>query len=168
MERFVPRALSLVRQTSRNERDAWRREGRQQMIGTLSPQEIDAILRRHRVGRLACSANDRPYVVPISYAYDGVDIYCYSAPGRKLEVMREQPLVCFEVDEILENTNWQSVVAEAQFEELTGGPAREAAITKLTCPGSDLVPRGLSNRADIVIFRLRLIERSGRFERRDA
>ena len=45
------------------------------MIGTLSPEEIEALLRRHRVGRNGCSANDRPYVVPITYNYDGGYVY---------------------------------------------------------------------------------------------
>lgn len=138
------------------------------MIGNLSEQEIDALLRRHRVGRLGCSANDRPYVVPISYAYDGVYIYGYSGRGRKIEIMREQPLVCFEIDEVSQDTSWQSVVVEARFEELREGRAREAAIRQLTGAGNGLVSRSVTDREDITIFRLRLLERSGRFERRDA
>ncbi len=138
------------------------------MIGTLSDQEMDALLRRQRIGRLACSANDRPYVVPISYAYDGTYVYGYTAVGRKLDIMREQPLVCFEVDEIKHDTFWHSVVAEGEFEELTGGWARDHAIAQLTSGDGGLVPRGLGDRDGMVIFRLRLTERSGRFERRDA
>lgn len=138
------------------------------MIGTLSEEEMDAVLRRQRIGRLACSLNDRPYVVPISYAYDGAYIYGYTAPGRKLDTMRAQPQVCFEVDEINHDTSWQSVVAEGEFEELCDGLARDHAILQLTVSGGGLVPRSLGEREGTVIFRVRLSERSGRFEQRDA
>lgn len=138
------------------------------MIGTLSEQEIDAILRRQRIGRLACSLNDRPYVVPISYAYDGAYVYGYTAPGRKLETMRQQPQVCFEVDEITHDSCWHTVVAEGEFEELDEGLARDHAIVQLTKSGGGLVPRGLGEPNGMVVFRIRLTERSGRFERRDA
>jgi nitroimidazol reductase NimA-like FMN-containing flavoprotein (pyridoxamine 5'-phosphate oxidase superfamily) len=129
---------------------------------------MDTLLRGQRIGHLGCSVNDRPYVVPISYVYDGSFVYGYTAPGRKLEIMREQPLVCFEVDEIKNDTFWHSVVTEAEFEELTGGWARDYAIAQLTNGGGGLVPRGLGERDGMVIFRLRLTERSGRFEQRDA
>lgn len=140
------------------------------MIGLLSPDEIEALLRRQRVGRLGCSANDRPYVVPITYAYDGRFVYGYSTLGRKIGVMREQPLVCFEVDEVLGPAAWRCVIAEGLYEELSDDAAREEALPRLTAGGGELVPRNLcSSAADrVVVFRLRLTEKSGRFERRDA
>jgi uncharacterized protein len=76
-------------------RDRGFTQGRMTMIGLMSETEIEAMLFRHRVGRLGCTANDRPYVVPINYIFDGAYIYSYSSPGRKIEIMREQPLVAF-------------------------------------------------------------------------
>ena len=87
------------------------------MIGLMSEAEIDAMLARHQVGRLGCTANDRPYVVPVNYVYDGSNIYCYSAPGRKIDTMREQPLVAFEVDEIESDSSWRCVIIEGRFHE---------------------------------------------------
>jgi nitroimidazol reductase NimA-like FMN-containing flavoprotein (pyridoxamine 5'-phosphate oxidase superfamily) len=138
------------------------------MIGTMSPDEIESTLRRQRVGRLACSANDRPYVVPISYAYDGDCVYACSTLGRKVSVMREQPIVCFEVDEIEGPSTWRCVIAEGAYEELTGDAARRDALVRLGGHNGDVVPRGLSAGDRIVVFRLRLTEKSGRFERQDA
>ena len=138
------------------------------MIGTLSPEEIEAILRRHRVGRIACSANDRPYVVPITYAYDGSYVYGYSTVGRKIDVMREQPLVCFEVDEVDGPASWRSVIAEGVYEEVTAHGARQEALARLTRPSGNAVPRSPNAANRIVVFRLRLTEKSGRFERHDA
>jgi nitroimidazol reductase NimA-like FMN-containing flavoprotein (pyridoxamine 5'-phosphate oxidase superfamily) len=138
------------------------------MIGVMSNEEIEATLRRHWIGRLACSANDRPYVVPIAYNYDGRYIYSYSALGRKIEIMREQPLVCFEVDEIDGASSWRSVVAEAVYEELVDNGERRMAIAYLNDGEERLVSRSLDARSPIVVFRLRLTDWSGRFEQRDA
>jgi nitroimidazol reductase NimA-like FMN-containing flavoprotein (pyridoxamine 5'-phosphate oxidase superfamily) len=136
------------------------------MIGMMSNEEVEATLRRHRVGRIGCSANDRPYVVPITYAYDGIYVYGYSVLGRKIEVMREQPLVCFEVDELDGECSWRSVIAEGRYEELGDGGARRIALALLV--DDQPVARGLDAAAQIVVFRLHLTEKSGRFERRDA
>ena len=138
------------------------------MIGLMSADEVELMLRRHHVGRLACSANDRPYVVPINYAYDGGYVYAYSTLGRKIEVMREQPLVCFEVDEIDGPASWRSIVAEGLYEELTDERQRQTAFDLVNGTGPGLVPRGLVASGQLVVFRLRLTEKSGRFERRDA
>jgi uncharacterized protein len=138
------------------------------MIGVMSNEEIEATLRRQWVGRLGCSANDRPYVVPIAYTFDGTYIYGFSALGRKIEIMREQPLVCFEVDEIDGDSLWRSVVAEAVYEELINDGERRLAIAYLNSGEGGFVPRTLDARSPIVLFRLRMTEWSGRFEQRDA
>jgi nitroimidazol reductase NimA-like FMN-containing flavoprotein (pyridoxamine 5'-phosphate oxidase superfamily) len=138
------------------------------MIGVMSHEEVEATLRRHRVGRIGCSANDRPYVVPITYVYDGTYVYGYSALGRKIEVMREQPLVCFEVDEIDGDASWRSVIAEGMYEELADDEGRRAALERLAPGNGQVVPRTTNGAGRSVVFRLRLTERSGRFERRDA
>jgi nitroimidazol reductase NimA-like FMN-containing flavoprotein (pyridoxamine 5'-phosphate oxidase superfamily)/DNA-binding XRE family transcriptional regulator len=137
------------------------------MIGALSPEEIDAVLRRQRLGRLACTVGDRPFVVPINYAYDGANIYAASGFGRKIEAMRRRPLVCFEVDEVDGPHSWRSVVAEAVYEELTEERARSAALQRLGVVVGEPPTRGLDRRAPVVVFRLRLTGRSGRFERYD-
>jgi nitroimidazol reductase NimA-like FMN-containing flavoprotein (pyridoxamine 5'-phosphate oxidase superfamily) len=136
------------------------------MIGLMSDAEIDAILARHKIGRLGCCANDRPYVVPINYAFDGLNIFGYSAPGRKIEIMREQPLVAFEVDEIDNDTCWRSVLVEGRFYELSGRE-RNAAINRLST-GNDLVAKSLSAADRIIIYRISVDERSGRFESIDS
>jgi nitroimidazol reductase NimA-like FMN-containing flavoprotein (pyridoxamine 5'-phosphate oxidase superfamily) len=138
------------------------------MIGVMSKEEIEATLRRHRIGRIGCSANDRPYIVPIRYVYSGNCVYGYSVPGRKIEVMREQPLVCFEVDEVDADSSWRSVIAEGQYEELVEEDARREALAKLIPRSQDGEPRILQGTDRFVVFRLRLTAQSGRFERHAA
>jgi hypothetical protein len=138
------------------------------MIGTMTLDEVDATLRRHRIGRIGCSVNDRPYVVPMHYAYDGAYVYGCTLPGRKITVMREQPLVCFEVDEIENGSTWRCIIAEGVFEELTSAEARRDALALLASRNGSFVAPSLNVGNGIVVFRLRLTDKSGRFERRDA
>jgi len=136
------------------------------MIGLMTDSEIDGLLSRHRIGRLGCTVNDRPYVVPINYIYDGTCLYSYSAPGRKIEVMREQPLVAFQVDEIESESSWRSVMIEGIYHELNG-VERDRAINRLT-GGNGLVAKSLAAGDRIVVYKIVIDDRSGRFESRDS
>lgn len=65
--------------------------------------EIISIIDRCKVIRLAMIDGDRPYLVPLNFGYSYTDktftFYCHSAPeGRKLDVLRENPAVFFEMD----------------------------------------------------------------------
>ena len=63
-----------------------------------SSDAIEDVLRRGTVLHLAMIDGDRPYVLPLSYGYDGSAIYVHSAQeGRKLDVLRASPRVCFVV-----------------------------------------------------------------------
>jgi len=61
--------------------------------------EIEEILQEARVCRIGLCDGSVPYCVPMSYCYrDGV-IYLHSATeGRKLDILRRNNIVCFEVD----------------------------------------------------------------------
>lgn len=62
--------------------------------------ELRAILEAARVVRLAMVDGDRPYLLPLSFALDGDDLVLHSArAGRKLDVLRANPEVCFEVED---------------------------------------------------------------------
>ncbi len=61
--------------------------------------EIEAILARATVCRLALSVDDLPYIVPLTFAYEDGAIYLHSSyEGRKMEMLAANPSVCFEVD----------------------------------------------------------------------
>ena len=138
------------------------------MIGTMTAEEIETTLQCQRIGRLGCSADDRPYVVPINYLYDGTCVYSYSMLGRKIDVMRAQPRVCFQVDEITGPSNWRSIVADGLYEEVTDEAERRQALQRLAPGTGQPVARTLDAGGRLVVFRLRLGEKSGRFERQDA
>jgi len=65
----------------------------------MDRDEIDAIMRKARVCRLGWCDEGKPYVVPVCFGYDGRALYFHSSPrGRKMNVLRRSPDVCFEVD----------------------------------------------------------------------
>jgi nitroimidazol reductase NimA-like FMN-containing flavoprotein (pyridoxamine 5'-phosphate oxidase superfamily) len=128
------------------------------MIHELHPDEIESVLHRHHVGRLACVLAGEPYLVPITYTYQDGCIYGHTLPGQKLDAMRAEPRVSFEVDERWESDTWRSVVARGVFEELTSENDRDAALAALHGAYPDAsraIERG-------VFFRIRPIATTGR------
>ena len=66
-------------------------------------KEIEEILERAQVGRLGLADGEEPYVVPLNFIYDNGHIYFHSGvEGRKLDIIKKNPRVCFEVDEMSE------------------------------------------------------------------
>jgi len=77
----------------------------------LAPSDVDALLARNHVGRIAYSFHDRVDIEPISYVHaDGV-VYFRTALGSKLATIAHAPWVAFEVDEVSGPFDWRSVVA---------------------------------------------------------
>src|ERR1700681_3280520 len=94
-------------------------------IEEMTLADCRAMLARAQVARLACALHDQPYIVPIDIAFDGVSLYGYSTLGQKIEWMRQNPLVCVEMDEIVGDTQWESVVVFGTYEELLPTPEQE-------------------------------------------
>lgn len=66
-------------------------------------QAIQDIIRQCRVFRVAMSEGTTPYVVPLNFGYactDGrFEFYFHgAAEGRKLDILRQNSAVCFEMD----------------------------------------------------------------------
>ncbi|MEZ4530197.1 MAG: pyridoxamine 5'-phosphate oxidase family protein [Thermomicrobiales bacterium] len=131
------------------------------VIHHLDSDGIEALLAGSIVGRIACNQpGERPYLVPLAYAYDGDSIYAVSGPGRKLDLMRSDPRVSFEVDRVEQSDRWQSVVAEATFEEIADPDEVQLAVALVERATGVPVVMG----AHSVVFRLRITARSGRYE----
>ncbi len=143
------------------------------MFSKLNETQIDQILRTEAVGRIGCHAEGKTYVIPISYAYDDESIYAQSVPGMKLDMMRLNPEVCFEVDRIKNASHWQSVIAWGTFEDLKGAQATHALhlltqrMTALIAGGQSLhtmIRTDNPTREITSLYRIRLTEKTGRFE----
>jgi nitroimidazol reductase NimA-like FMN-containing flavoprotein (pyridoxamine 5'-phosphate oxidase superfamily) len=64
-------------------------------------REMELLLERMSVGRLAVADKDGPYIVAVNYLFLNGSIYFHSGiSGRKMEALRTDSRVCFLVDEI--------------------------------------------------------------------
>ncbi len=99
------------------------------VIHDLTLAECRVVLGHAGLGRLGCARRDQPYVVPFSFQFDpaGDCVYSFSAVGQKIDWMRENPMVCVEVDEVIDQFNWTSVVAFGRYEEMRDSPEDESA-----------------------------------------
>jgi nitroimidazol reductase NimA-like FMN-containing flavoprotein (pyridoxamine 5'-phosphate oxidase superfamily) len=64
-----------------------------------SRREIDEIIRSALVCRIAFADDNEPYVVPVSFGYDGEAIFVHTATsGRKIDFIGINNRVCFELE----------------------------------------------------------------------
>jgi nitroimidazol reductase NimA-like FMN-containing flavoprotein (pyridoxamine 5'-phosphate oxidase superfamily) len=147
------------------------------MMGQLNNNEIETLLKEAVLGRIGCYDGKFSYVVPISYVYDGKYVYCHTYEGKKIDILRKNPMACFEVEHIPNLANWQSVIAQGVFEELTDPTLRSDALRKLnnrklpfitsrTTILSKEWPFSSETLSQIagITFRILLTEKTGRFE----
>ena len=88
------------------------------ILQPMSRAEVDQFLTCARVGRVGIALDDGPYIVPVGYAYEGGEIFFHSCfTGLKMDGMRENPNVCFEVDESTSDASmYKSVIARGTVE----------------------------------------------------
>lgn len=149
------------------------------MIGKLTNEEIEAVLKENVLGRIGCCDGKKTYVVPVNYVYDGKFIIAHSVYGMKIEMMRKNPQICFEVDEMKSFTDWKSVIVWGEYQELADERDRYSAmklfvdrmmhmkISETAVPpevsAERVHPRSPGNIKPIV-YRIVIEEKTGRFE----
>lgn len=149
------------------------------MIGRLSAEQIEEVLASNVLGRIGCNDGKKTYVVPVSYVYDGKYIIGHSLSGMKINMMRQNPEICFEVDEINSFTSWKSVILWGQYQELEDERERYAAMKlfvdrmiRMKISESAIPPETTEIRVHPrspgyirpVIYRIVIAESTGRFE----
>lgn len=148
------------------------------MTGILQEDQIEEVLSKQLVGRIACCNGNVPYIVPISYVYDGTDLYFHTREGKKIEMMRSNPRVCFQADLMHNMAHWESVIVWGNFEEIKENALREKALKLLVLRTLPLISsvtthlgktwpfihEPLNESIKGVVFRIRIMEKTGRFE----
>lgn len=148
------------------------------MLGQLNNDQINNILSSQVLGRMACTDGKQPYIIPLTYAYDGEYVYGQINDGMKLKILRKNPNVCFEVEIVANMANWQSVIAYGKFEELKNKEAQKARdiLYNRVFPmmtSSTVHPYGHevtgqvddSTRIKKVMYRIKIKKVTGRFEK---
>ncbi|MDF1550729.1 MAG: pyridoxamine 5'-phosphate oxidase family protein, partial [Bacteroidales bacterium] len=74
---------------------------------------IENIIKQSLVCRLALSKNNMPYLVPVSFGYDGKNIYVHTAKeGKKIDYLESNNIVCFEFDINVKTIEHESVACK--------------------------------------------------------
>lgn len=96
----------------------------------LTQAQCEDVLKHNRYGHLGCIDDGHPYVVPITYIYkDGV-LYGFSLKGQKIDIMRKNPNICIQVEQVDSENMWKSVICFGHFEEIAD-PAQAQTIKLL-------------------------------------
>jgi uncharacterized protein len=142
------------------------------LLHELNPAECADILRRTNLGRLGCSRDGQPYVVPIHFSFDEASgcVYSFSTVGQKVRWMRENPRVCLEVEDVSDKDHWQTVVVFGRYEEIHDSPAETEALQRAQAlflqrpewwlPAAAKVQSG--ERPGMVVYRIQIDRVSGR------
>jgi uncharacterized protein len=148
------------------------------MMGELTTDEIENLLHTTVLGRIGCSDGQLIYIVPISFVYDGTYIYCHTHEGFKIDILRKNPDLCFEVELLKDLANWQTVITHGTFEELTDPALRLDALQKLHARKLPIITSETTRLTEEwpfvakdlsllegVTLRIRLHSKTGRFEK---
>ncbi len=101
--------------------------------------EIEAVIAEAQVCRLAMCDKDVPYIIPMSFGYaDGVFYFHCAAAGRKLDILRNNPNVCIELEAGVSvktgakacdwGMNFRSVIAVGRIEWVDAPDAKRRAL----------------------------------------
>lgn len=97
------------------------------MIKTLTEEEIWNLVDASDHAHLGCHAGGKTYVLPISFAREGNRLYGVTSAGLKIEMMRQNPEVCVQMEEIRDLANWKSAILWGAYEELEGADRARAS-----------------------------------------
>ena len=150
------------------------------MVGKLNVDQLDHVLANNVTGRIGCTDGQKVYIVPVSYAFNNAYLVIHSKEGMKIDMMRQHPHVCFQIDEITNLTNWRSVILWGDYEEITDPKERFYAMKFLVSRLAHLQvseTAGVSQMHDEIageqkpgniirpiVYRIRISEKTGRFE----
>ncbi len=142
-------------------------------VQEMENEEIEEVLKRVGYGHLACTRDDRPYVVPIHYVYEDASIYIYTTEGHKTEIIDANSNICLQVEEVRENDDWRSVIVHGVANRVTDRKEREKAVELVRSANPTLTPAISIRWMDMwirenreVVYRIKPDETSGRSTRK--
>jgi nitroimidazol reductase NimA-like FMN-containing flavoprotein (pyridoxamine 5'-phosphate oxidase superfamily) len=139
------------------------------IIRELTADESRTLLSAHNVGRIAYSFHDRVDIQPIHYVFDDRWLYGRTSSGSKFSTLAHHPWCAFEVDEVRDLFDWDSVVVKGHIEILDPELASPDAYTRGLELMRSLVPETFTDSDPAphrsMLFRIAVSEISGRSAR---
>ena len=137
-------------------------------IRDLAREEVEAVLRRNQIGRIAYTIDGNVDIEPISYVYYDGALYGRTAPGTMLTSVWREPTVAFEVDEVDALVRWRSVVVHGVFHRISpdGTPAQRRRYRRAVGLLRRVMPEALRDGDPFpdrtVVFRIPIRHATGR------
>jgi len=137
-------------------------------------EEMDEIMEKAQVCRLAVSYQDMPYIIPMNFGYSNKELYFHSATeGLKLSILRENPQASFEVEvdtQIVPSKNacnwtmrYKSVIGFGEVEFIEGIEGkREGMKIILKHYSEDIFVFEESELAKVAVFKLKINTMTGK------
>jgi nitroimidazol reductase NimA-like FMN-containing flavoprotein (pyridoxamine 5'-phosphate oxidase superfamily) len=109
----------------------------------VSRIEMDEIIRESHVCRIALALDNTPYIIPVSFGYDGKSIYLHTAKeGKKIDYIKNNNNICFEFErnvKLFKDTNsackwtftYESIIGYGNIYELELLSQKEDGIKKI-------------------------------------
>jgi uncharacterized protein len=149
------------------------------MLGELTDRQIELVLHSQMIGRIGCYANEKIFITPVTYVYHDGYIYAHSKEGHKVQTMRDNPKVCFQVDTIENMRNWRSVIIWGEYEELIKDKDHLSGmeimadrlapftISETVSPTHSFskAPFTVEKATKAVVYRIKIVEKTGRYEK---
>jgi nitroimidazol reductase NimA-like FMN-containing flavoprotein (pyridoxamine 5'-phosphate oxidase superfamily) len=89
-------------------------------IDEMGRDEILEILQRVDYGHLGFIYEGMPYVVPMHYYVEALEIYLFTTEGMKTQAIDRNPKVCLQVEEVFDDPlHWQSIIITGTAKRLT-------------------------------------------------
>lgn len=136
---------------------------------------LEEILLGAVICRVAIMDGDRPYLLPFNYGYLERCIYIHSAPeGKKIDLLRLNPKVCFEVEDPVEitkgekacawSTRYRSVVGYARVEILSDKICKQQGLEVIMSQhgAPELIEFNQKNLDRMVILKLSITSMTGK------
>ncbi|HWR63503.1 MAG TPA: pyridoxamine 5'-phosphate oxidase family protein [Candidatus Thermoplasmatota archaeon] len=138
-------------------------------------REIDSILSKAIVCRISIIDHETPYIVPMNFGYKDDILYLHSAPeGKKIDLLKRNPRVCFEVESDLEiiNTgipckwsmNYTSVIGYGKAKFITDIEQKQKALHIIIdhyTPGSSYIfPE--KNLKEVTVIKIEINQMTGK------
>lgn len=128
--------------------------------------------------RLAMMDGDQPYIVPVNYGYRDGCIYMHSAPeGKKIDLLRLNNKVCFEVEDTMEivkgdracdwTTSYRSVIGYGITEILSDDESKQTGLEVIMAQhgAPHLTEFNRKNMGRMVILKLKITSLTGKHSR---
>ncbi len=109
-------------------------------VEEMDSGQIKEVLGRVGYGHLGVARGSHPYVVPVHYVFDDPHIYIYTTEGKKTEIIKDNPEVCLQVEDVRSDKDWVSVIATGEAAPVTNEAERRRALESILESNPTLTP----------------------------